>query len=83
MSGKKYEVKIMERYCKGCGLCVDVCNQNKIHMNSEPNKAGIHTATLDEGIDCTGCRQCATICPDAAIEIYRLEEVNSGSDPTD
>jgi len=33
---------------------------------------GYHPAMLtDPGIACTGCLLCSTICPDAAITVYR------------
>ena len=38
-----------------------------------PNKHGIQTAAVREGDDCTGCLQCATICPDAALEVTELD----------
>ncbi|MFP4175855.1 MAG: 4Fe-4S dicluster domain-containing protein [Planctomycetota bacterium] len=84
MSSKQFEVKILKRYCKGCGLCVEVCDQNKIHIADRPNREGRRTATFREDVDCTGCLKCATICPDAAIEIYRLQEVEAdGHDSAD
>lgn len=80
MSAKRYEVKILRRYCKGCGLCVEVCEQDKIRIDPHPNKQGVQPAALQEDIHCTGCLKCATICPDAAIEVYQLQEADSSSD---
>ncbi len=38
-----------------------------------PNKQGIQTAAVHEDVDCTGCLQCATMCPDAAIEVTQVD----------
>ena len=80
MSDREFEVKILNRYCKGCGLCVEACHQGKIHINPQPNKEGRQTAATKEDIRCTGCLQCATICPDAAVEVYELQPKDSGND---
>ncbi len=80
MSSKRFEVVILERFCKGCGLCVEVCEQEKLFINPKPDKQGIQRAVVRPEADCTGCLRCATICPDAAVEITRIEEaVGSGS----
>ena len=68
MAAKHYEVVVLEQYCKGCGLCVEFCKKGKLYIRQMPNKHGIQTAAVREG-DCTGCLQCATICPDAALEV--------------
>lgn len=74
MSDKGIEIRVLHRHCKGCGLCVEVCSERKIYINPRPDKHGVQRAALVEDIDCTGCLKCATICPDAAIEIFRLAE---------
>jgi 2-oxoglutarate ferredoxin oxidoreductase subunit delta len=80
MSDREFDVRILKQYCKGCGLCVEACEQGKIYIDPQPNKEGRQTAALKEGIHCTGCLKCATICPDAAIEIYELEPRSSEND---
>jgi len=74
MSGKRFEVRLLLGYCKGCGLCVEVCDQGKLYISPRPDKQGVLKAAVAEEVDCTGCLKCATICPDAAIEIYRAAE---------
>ena len=70
--------------CKGCGLCVAVCPKNCIVISSSSNKNGYFPAqpvpadrrpveSVVEGAnntDCTGCANCAIICPEAAIEVF-------------
>ena len=76
MSGK-FEVKILRHYCKGCGLCIEVCSEGKLYIDPHPDKRGIQIVAVREEADCTGCLKCATICGDVAIEIYRLCEVSA------
>ena len=75
MSNRAFEIRILESYCKGCGLCVDVCAEGKLRINPQPNKRGFQPAVADPEVECGGCLRCATICPDAAIEIRRLAPV--------
>ncbi len=77
MPDRKFEVAVLEQYCKGCGLCVEHCGQGKLYIVQRPNKRGIQIAGVRADKDCTGCLQCATICPDAALEITRLEPAGS------
>ncbi|MFP4029039.1 MAG: ferredoxin family protein [Candidatus Brocadiia bacterium] len=72
MSDKEFDVKVLREYCKGCGLCVEVCPEGKLEIDPNPNDQGRQSAVVLEEVHCTGCSRCATICPDAAIEIYRL-----------
>ena len=67
----KFRLKIDKERCKGCGLCLDVCDRKVLHMSRELNSKGQQYATSkDDGL-CVGCRKCTDICPDAAIEIQK------------
>ena len=66
-------VKVDERFCKGCGLCVMVCSQGVLRINPEVGPQGLNTAGTVEGPVCKGCLRCTDMCPDAAIEIFRDE----------
>ena len=66
------EVTVLTEYCKGCGLCVEFCPRGKLYIDPIPNREGVQTAVVRAEVDCTGCLQCATICPDAAIEVRRV-----------
>jgi len=72
MSGKSFEVRVLSAYCKGCGLCVGLCEAGKLYLEQTPNERGVQAAAVNAEADCTGCLRCATICPDAAIEVYVL-----------
>ena len=73
MSEKRIEVTVLRHYCKGCGLCVEYCERKKLFIEPKPNEKGIQVAGVRPEVDCTGCMQCVTICPDGAIEIVRIE----------
>ena len=69
MAQKRYIVRILGDYCKGCELCIVVCPKKVLGMAKTLNAKGHHSANATRHGDCTGCQQCADICPDAAIEI--------------
>lgn len=79
MSNRTFEVTVLERHCKGCGLCVEVCTQGKLSIDPRPSKQGIQVVVAAVEIDCTGCTKCALVCPHAAIEIRESIGVVSGS----
>jgi len=56
--------------CKGCELCVEACPQESMKLSKEINKQGYHYAVLVQD-NCTGCVNCALVCPDAVITVYR------------
>ena len=60
-------VRILEEYCKGCGLCVAFCPKDVLRISSRLNAAGLNPAEVVPDGDCSGCRNCLTVCPDAAI----------------
>jgi len=60
------------RYCKGCGLCVNVCPRAIIVLDPETmTDKGYHPAILTDETRCTGCANCALMCPDVAITVER------------
>jgi 2-oxoglutarate ferredoxin oxidoreductase subunit delta len=56
--------------CKGCELCIDACPQESLELSPRINKQGYHYAVLIKD-NCTGCINCALVCPDAVITVYR------------
>ncbi|MCD6416491.1 MAG: ferredoxin family protein [Planctomycetes bacterium] len=71
---ERFKVSILERYCKGCALCVEFCPQDKLYIRQKPDKRGIRLAAVRLDIECTACLRCAQICPDAAIEVFRISK---------
>ena len=65
-------VKINESRCKGCELCISVCPKSVLQINDESvNKMGYHPAEVRIQDECTACANCAIMCPDGAISVYR------------
>lgn len=64
------KVSIDATMCKGCELCVFYCPQNTLVMADTVNDRGMRFAevALD---NCTGCQECARVCPDVCITIWR------------
>jgi len=59
-------------YCKGCGLCIEVCPAAIIVLDPDEMTAkGYHPAKLTDESKCTGCATCAIVCPDVAIKVER------------
>jgi 2-oxoglutarate ferredoxin oxidoreductase subunit delta len=42
-------------------------------MERKVNGKGYHFAYMENPEECTGCNNCAIICPDGAISVYRMK----------
>ena len=67
-------VRLIRRFCKGCGLCVAFCKQEVLRMSDEVDPKGFHVVEIVDPERCTGCARCALMCPEAAVEIVEVEE---------
>ncbi|MDZ7614090.1 MAG: 4Fe-4S binding protein [Flavobacteriaceae bacterium] len=70
MSKTKGEIVVDIERCKGCEICVPVCQEGVIVMTKQVNRKGYHFA-ISVTDACTGCTNCAVVCPDGAISVYR------------
>lgn len=70
-------VRILDQYCKGCGLCITVCPKQGLALADTVNRRGVCVAVVREDFNCSGCLNCVLICPDAAIEIIEEDEAES------
>ncbi len=65
-------VEIDEFFCKGCGLCTDVCPKHILELdNSAITDKGYHPAHCIDQSQCIGCATCAVVCPDVAITVWK------------
>lgn len=65
-------IVIDENRCKGCGLCTIACPYELVHISEHFNAKGYRPAAFTDPDDaCIGCANCATMCPDVAIVVYR------------
>ena len=62
MSSPKIEV--IERYCKGCSICVEFCPTKVLEMDAFLVKVARPEA-------CIACMQCELRCPDFAIKVTK------------
>ncbi|MCX6163786.1 MAG: ferredoxin family protein [Ignavibacteriae bacterium] len=56
--------------CKGCEICITACRENGIKLSKEINNLGYRYAVIVDDL-CTGCTNCALVCPDGVIKVYR------------
>ena len=82
MASVRGTVKINLETCKGCELCIDACPQESLAMSKEINKQGYHYVVLVQD-NCTGCVNCALVCPDAVITVYRSKKKSKGEKGVD
>lgn len=67
----KGSIVIDKEFCKGCKFCVDFCTKDAVYISERINIKGYNYAVFDEEKGCTGCANCALMCPEVAIEVYR------------
>ena len=73
MSSQKrgsYSVEVDEDLCKGCLICVYICDKlggKVLKESGEKTTLGGALPTVEGG--CIGCRWCERFCPDFAITV--------------
>ena len=70
MSNRWPKIIIEREMCKGCQLCIFFCPKGVLDSSKDLNKKGFHFVRY-KGSGCIGCMNCAIICPDTCIEVYR------------
>ncbi len=58
-------VEVYERWCKGCGVCIEFCPTQALAMDEDRHA---YLAAPDK---CTTCGMCELRCPDFAITVIR------------
>ena len=66
----KGKVKIDVQRCKGCELCTIECKEHALVLGNAINHKGYRYIIADNNL-CTGCINCALVCPDSVITVYR------------
>ena len=59
-------------FCKGCGLCVEVCPRKILVISRDKiNKKGHNPAEITDQSKCIASAFCATMCPDCVITVEK------------
>ena len=69
----KGAVEINAELCKGCGVCVVNCPTETLALAEEVNGKGYNYSFPANPDKCTGCVNCASVCPDTVITVYRIK----------
>jgi 2-oxoglutarate ferredoxin oxidoreductase subunit delta len=62
MEKKLPKIEIIEKYCKGCHICVEFCPTKVLEMQG-------FVAAVKNLEACIKCMQCELRCPDFAIKV--------------
>ena len=65
------EVNIIAERCKKCQYCLKYCPKSVLAVGEKLNQKGYEYVVPVNMEACVACCQCAYICPDGAIEIYK------------
>jgi 2-oxoglutarate ferredoxin oxidoreductase subunit delta len=66
----KGKVEVNIERCKGCELCTVECKEHALSFADAINIKGYRYVIANNDL-CTGCINCALVCPDAVITVYR------------
>ncbi|MBL1211971.1 MAG: ferredoxin family protein [Ignavibacteriae bacterium] len=70
MAKVKGDIIIDIEKCKGCELCIEACSQKSLETSRQVNQKGyLYIVKIED--NCTGCTNCALVCPEGAITVYR------------
>lgn len=65
------KVSVNHDWCKGCGICIEVCPTDALAKANITNKKGIYTVELANYEACTRCGLCQLGCPDFALTVHK------------
>lgn len=68
------DIQIIKDRCKGCRICVEVCQAKVLEVAEEPNILGHHPPYISKLESCTNCGLCEMLCPDFAISTRVKQE---------
>jgi 2-oxoglutarate ferredoxin oxidoreductase subunit delta len=64
---KAIVIHILKERCKGCGVCVEICQTRVLTLSEELNEAGFPYPVAEHTERCLLCGMCEMFCPDFAI----------------
>ena len=63
----KVKVFILEERCKGCGICIEVCQPQVLELSEKTNTHGCRIPRVVRAEACLNCGLCEMLCPDFAV----------------
>ena len=67
--GPTPEIHVMEERCKGCSICIEICQARVLERSADANAQGFNYPLVKDAEACLGCGMCEMLCPDFAIWI--------------
>ena len=74
LAKNRFKVKIDEKLCKGCYLCVRFCPMGVFVRSELIGELGYNVARVEFPEKCTGCKACLLYCPDFAVAVEKETE---------
>ncbi|HRT36755.1 MAG TPA: 4Fe-4S binding protein [Caldisericia bacterium] len=72
---KVSRVVIREDFCKECLYCINFCPTKVLDRDmSKLNSRGYHPTKFINEDGCIMCGICGEVCPEGAIDVYRIKE---------
>lgn len=71
---KGHKITILEEWCKGCDICVEVCPTDVLEMKPVGTRWQGSIAVVVDADACIACMLCEQQCPDFAILIEKGEK---------
>jgi 2-oxoglutarate ferredoxin oxidoreductase subunit delta len=70
----KIKIHVNKERCKGCGICVEVCQTSVLEISEEKNFQGYSFPVVTDPDECISCGLCEMLCPDFAIWIVSYQD---------
>lgn len=64
-----FRIRVDNKLCKGCGICIEFCPMKVYDLSEELSERGVRYPLPKRCEKCTGCQLCEIMCPDMAIEV--------------
>lgn len=63
------EIRVDDKYCKGCFLCIHVCPKKVFSRGDKRSRAGYPMPQVTNLDGCISCMLCEMTCPDMALTV--------------
>lgn len=70
------EITIDENLCRGCGYCEKFCSRGCIVIPEDKFSDEGFLVPVFKPDKCNACGVCARMCPQFAIEVYKIVEIS-------